>query len=214
VRPFIRPAEPIDVPPPMRAIMGWTDDEYRRAKAPTYPCLIDAKHVVAEAYDMPNVPMAVWIDEDGRIVRPAESAGASDGFRSLDRKTFTLDADVAAAGRSLRERYRSAIRDWVEHGAASRFALAPDAARERMTGPTETDVLAAASFRLGHYLRETGRDELAARWFDEAKRLCPDRWNYFRQALDLAEKGSASGPEFFAAVGALGDRTYYPELVL
>jgi len=214
VREFIRPAEPIDVPPPMRAIMGWSDEEYRRAKAPTYPCLIDTKHVVAEAYDMRNVPMAVWIDEEGTIVRPAEAAGASDGFRSLDRTTFTLDPDIAVAGRTLREKYRDAIRDWVENGAASRYALSPEAARDRLTVPSETDALAAASFRLGNYLLDSGRTDLAQHWFDEAKRLCPDRWNFFRQALHLKEKGSASGPEFFAAVGALGSRTYYPEIVL
>jgi hypothetical protein len=214
VRPFIRPAEPIDVPPPMREIMGWTAEEYRGARAPTYPCLIDAEHVVAELYDMPNVPMAVWIDEEGRIVRPAEPAGATDGFRALDRKTFTLAADIKEAGRASRARYLAAIRDWVERGQRSRFALAPEAARERIAGPSETDVLAAASFHLGCYLRDAGRPELAAAWFEAARRLCPDRWNYVRQALDLAEKGSASGPEFFTAVAALGDRPYYVPLRL
>ncbi|MBD5634626.1 MAG: hypothetical protein IAI49_09125 [Candidatus Eremiobacteraeota bacterium] len=198
----------------MRAIMGWTNDEYLKAKAPTYPCLIDEKHVVAELYDMANVPMAVWIDERGRIVRPAEPAGATDGFRKMDRTTFTLAPEVAAAGRSARARYVDAIRDWAEHGAQSRYALSPEVARERIAGPSETDVLGAASFRLGQYLREHGEGARAERWFDEAKRLCPDRWNYFRQALDLVEKGSASGPQFHAAVKALGDRRYYPEVDL
>jgi len=210
VRPFICPPEPIDVPPPMREIMGWTNEEYRGAAAPTYPCLIDEKHLVAELYDMPNVPMAVWIDEDGRIVRPAEAAGATDGFRSLDRTTFTLDEAIKAAGRAARARYVAAIRDWVAHGAASRYALSADEIRSRVAGPSETDVLAAATFRLAQFLRETGRTDRARVWFDEARRLAPDRWNYFRQALDLNEKGSASGPEFFAAVAALGPRPYYP----
>ncbi len=214
VRPFIRPAEPIDVPPPMREIMGWTSAEYRGAAAPTYPCLIDEKHVVAERYDMANVPMAVWIDEDGRIVRPAEPAGATDGFRSLDRTTFTLDETIKAAGRSARARYLAAIRDWVANGAASRYALSADEIRSRVPGPSESDVLAAATFRLAQFLRETGRPDRARIWFEEAKRLSPDRWNYFRQALDLNEKGSASGPEFFAAVAALGSRPYYPPVPL
>ena len=47
----------------------------RRAKT-TYVSLIDRDHVVADLYNMFNVPQAVWIDESGRVVRPAEVAGA------------------------------------------------------------------------------------------------------------------------------------------
>ena len=32
---------------------------------PTYPCLIDRNHHVAELYNMVNVPQATWIDEAG-----------------------------------------------------------------------------------------------------------------------------------------------------
>ena len=214
VRPFVRPAEPIDVPPPMRAIMGWTEDEYRGAKAPTYPCLIDERHVVAAAYDMPNVPMAVWIDEDGRIVRPAEPAGATDGFRSLDRATMTLPEDLARAGRAARARYRDAIRDWVAHGAESRYALSPEAVRARIAGPSEEDAFASACFALANLLRERGAHDLAAHWFSEAKHRCPERWNYVRQALDLQQKGAASGPEFVKALRELGERPYYARIDL
>ena len=210
VREFIRPALPIVVPPPMRQIMSWSAEQYDNASTPTYPCLIDEKHVVAQAYDMPNVPMAVWIDEDGRIVRPAEPAGATDGFRKMDRTTFTLPKDVADAGRAVRARYVAAIRDWVEHGAQSRYALSADEARERIAGPSQGDALAAASFRLAASLRERGEVERAKAWFDEARRLSPERWTFFRQALHLEEKGKASGPEFVAAVAALGERSYYP----
>ena len=38
-----------------------------KAAKPTYPCLIDRRHLVAELYDMVNVPTAVWIDERGKI---------------------------------------------------------------------------------------------------------------------------------------------------
>jgi hypothetical protein len=154
--------------------------------------------------------MAVWIDESGRIVRPAEPAGATDGFRKMDRTKFTLPKDVADAGRAVRARYVAAIRDWVENGARSRYALSEAEARERIAGPSQTDALAAASFRLGAFLRERGDAERAKPWFDEARRLSPERWTFFRQALQLEEKGKASGPEFLAAVAALGERSYYP----
>src|SRR5438094_7601258 len=60
------------------------------AAKPTYPCVIDRKHVVGELYDMINVPTAVWINEAGRIVRPSEPAGVTDAFRKMDTKTFAL----------------------------------------------------------------------------------------------------------------------------
>jgi tetratricopeptide (TPR) repeat protein len=211
VREFIRPAMPIDVPPRMRAIMGWSDADYERAAPPTYPCLIDEEHIVAERYAMPNVPMAVWIDEAGRIVRSAEPAGATDGFRRLDAGTMSLPDAVAQTGRTERARYVAAIRDWIENGSASRYALS-GAAAERAATFSDTDALAAASFRLGRFLRERGDGQRAKRWFDEAQRLAPDSWAYFRQALHLDEKGKASGPEFRARVAALGERRYYPEI--
>ena len=214
MRQFIRPAEPINVPGLFRAIMSWSDQDWDAAAAPTYPCLIDEKHVVADLYNMKNVPMAVWIDEEGRIVRPAEPAGATDGFRYMDRKTFTIPPEIVAAGRASRARYVAALRDWIEHGTQSRYALPEDVARDRVSGPSEMDALAAATFKLGQYLHEHGRPELAKRWFDEATRLCPDRWTYFRQALQLEEIGKASGPEFQAKLRTLGDRKYYEEIIL
>ena len=54
--------------------MGWNEDLWGRQSPPQYPCLIDESHRVAELYGMTNVPQAVWIDEEGNIVRPAESA--------------------------------------------------------------------------------------------------------------------------------------------
>jgi len=85
VKDWIRPAAPAQLPKELLDIMGWEENLSSRAALPTYPCLIDEKHIVAERYNMVNVPTAVWINESGRIVRPAESAGATDGFRTVDR---------------------------------------------------------------------------------------------------------------------------------
>ena len=65
------------------------------AANPTYPCLIDREHRVADLYGMVNVPEAVWIDERGRVVRPAEPAGAYQGFRRMDRVKREMPADAA-----------------------------------------------------------------------------------------------------------------------
>ncbi len=214
VRKWIRPPEPIVIPPPFQAIMGWEPEQYAAAAAPTYPCLIDERHLVADLYDMPNVPMAAWIDEAGRIVRPAEPAGATDGFRRMDRSTYTMPPDAVAEGRASRKRYVAAVRDWVQNGAESVYALSPEAARSRIAGPSATDALAAATFRLGQYFHERGETERAAPYFDEARRLCPDRWTFVRQALELQGTGKASGPDFVAALAALGNRNYYAPIDL
>jgi hypothetical protein len=51
-----------------------------QAKA-SYWQLIDTDHRLSDLYNLVNVPQAVWIDEQGRIVRPPETAGSTDHFR-------------------------------------------------------------------------------------------------------------------------------------
>lgn len=189
-----------------------TAGEWIRKANATYPALIDEQHVVAELYNMVNVPSAVWIDEAGRIVRSTETAGASDAFRSMDHTTFQLPADKIAELQTKRAVYLDALRDWAANGAASKHLLAPDEARRRLRGPSAQHALAAANFRLGVWLFEHGQAEAAQRWFHEAQRLRPESWNYKRQAWSLEEPGKAGGPEFWAAVDALGDKRYYPDI--
>jgi hypothetical protein len=180
---------------------------------PTYPCLIDQRHLVAELYDMVNVPTAVWIDERGRIVRPSEPAGVTDAFRTMDRKVFTMPPEALQELQTKREAYLDAIRDWVGNGAASRFALGESEVLRRMRTPGDDHVRAAANFRLGEYLFERGHRDAAQKYFDEAKRLRPESWNYKRQAWSLRDPSnplSASGPEFWSAVDSLGEGKFYP----
>lgn len=181
---------------------------------PTYPCLIDEQHVVARLYDMVNVPNAVWIDEQGQIVRATEPAGAGDGFRTMDRTTFKMAPEAIEDGRRRREVYTDALRDWVQHGAASRHLLDAVEARRRLAGPSEEHALAATHFRLGVWLYEHGEADAAQRHFHEAQRLRPESWAYKRQAWALEQPGLAGGPPFWAAVEALGERRYYPEIAM
>src|SRR5215471_21787839 len=48
--------------------------EFVDAAAPTHPSLLDVGHELAAKFGVVNIPNAVWIDEDGVIVRPAEPA--------------------------------------------------------------------------------------------------------------------------------------------
>jgi hypothetical protein len=214
VRDYIRPAQPQQIAPEILDVMGWNAADLERAAAPTYPNLIDEKHIVAELYNMNNVPMSVWIDEQGRIVRPAEPAGASDGFRTMDRATFKMATEVADQGRIARKRYVDALRDWVAKGAASEFVLSPDEIRARIQPPADHDAMATANFRLGQWLFSHGHADAARPYLLKARELSPECWHYFRQTLELEEVGKASGPDFFGAVDALGSRPYYPPVEL
>ena len=210
----IRCANIKDRPPMLARLMGWSDDLWARQAPPTYPCLIDEGHVVAELYNMRNVPQAVWLDEQGRIVRPVESAGTYDMVPHMDRSTFEVPDAAAAHGLEVRNTYIDALRDWVKSGAASRYVLPPDEIRRRMQGPKADDVVAANHVRLGRYLYAQGKLERAKHHFNEAVRLCPESWNYRRQSmmLDPERVGELNGgPDFFAAFDANRHLPYYPE---
>ena len=172
-----------------------------------YWCLIDTEHRVADLFGMVNVPQAVWIDEAGRIVRPAENAGSTDHFRLMDRTTRTLAPEHAEARLAARAAYLDAVRQWVLTG---RYALPADAARGRLPRITPEIALAQAHFRLGVWLRRHGREPEAEVHLAEASRLHPESWNMWRQAADLDEVGKASGEGFWRRVQALGEKAYYP----
>lgn len=161
---------------------------------------------------MINVPNAVWINEEGRIVRPTEAAGASDGFRAMDHTTFKMPEAAIAETRSVRRAYADGLRDWVERGAASSWVLSEAEALRRMQPATHEHELAATNFAMARYLHGQGKTAEAAGYFAEAVRLHPENWSYKRQAWALEDPTKAGGPEFWAAVDALGADRYYPEI--
>ncbi len=209
----IRATDIAERPEVLARLMGWSPALWQRQAPPTYPCLIDEAHVVADLYGMVNVPQGVWIDENGRIVRPPESAGTCDMVRHMDRATFEIPDPAAEQGFAVRNAYVDALRDWVRNGADSPYALPAKEVRRRLRGPAESDVLAATHVRLGRHLYASGALERAKHHFDAAVTLCPDKWNYRRQAMMLDPESIGelnAGPEFWAAVDAIGDQAYYP----
>ena len=179
------------------------------AAAPSYPCLIDRDHHLADLYNLVNVPQALWIDEAGRIVRPPETAGSTDGFRAMDRKTFTVPEAVVAERSRVKKAYIDAVRDWALVGAASRFVLDAGRAAAKLRLPEPAIAEAHARFRLGQHLLRHGHAAQAAVQFAQAIRLHPDSWTLWRQSAAKDERGLAAGPEFWARVDALGERPYY-----
>ena len=96
------------MPPQLAAVMGWNDSLWARQAPPEYPCLIDAGHVVAELYGMYNVPQAVWIDEQGRIVRPNTKPGLGITINEKAVKKHPFQQEIV-----LREFNRDgAVTDW------------------------------------------------------------------------------------------------------
>jgi hypothetical protein len=212
VEPWIRCTDLAERPDALRTLMGWSEEAWSRTAPPTYTCLIDEEHHVADLCGIKNVPEAVWIDEQGRIVRPAEPAGFGDNFRQMDPETFNLPEDEITRLDANRRLYWDAIRDWVHKGSESRFALSPEEVRAKLRRPSEEDVRAAAHARIGHHLLGQGDNDAAKRHFQEAVRLCPGKWNYRRQSMVLdpeliGELNTQDG--FYEATAALGGDSYY-----
>jgi hypothetical protein len=179
------------------------------AAKPSYPALIDRDHRLGELYGIVNVPQAVWIDEAGRIVRPAEAAGAYEGFRWMNRTTREMPEEVARRTAQAKATYLDAIRDWVRHGTRSPHALAADQARAHLPALTDDIVTAQALFRLGQALIRRGEVDEGNRRIREASRRHPDSWCIWRQGAGVTEQGLAAQPDFWRRVDALGERRYY-----
>lgn len=179
------------------------------AAKPTYPTLIDREHRLAELYGVVNVPQAIWIDEAGRIVRPAEAAGAYEGFRRMNRETRELPEEAARLTAQAKTTYFNAVRDWARRGTDSEHSLSAESARTRLPVLTEDMVMAQAMFRLGCSLLNRGEKEEGHRWLREASRRHPDSWCIWRQSAGVTELGLAALPDFWERVDALGDKRYY-----
>ena len=187
-----------------------------------HPSLIDAAHVVDELFGIVNVPSGVWIDEDGMIVRPPETAyprrpafldravkeddPAHVRERVLAIKKLRIDADT----------YMRALRDWVARGSQSSYALAPQEVVRRARPRSLEEATAAAHFEIGQHLYREGQPDAAIPHFRAAHQLHPDNWTYKRQAWTFVDP--LQGPndvydgDWLSDVGRIGAENYYPAL--
>lgn len=171
---------------------------YDRANA-TYTTLIDANHAVSSAYQFINVPMGIWVDEKGRVVRPAEPAWTSDQVMKI-----TSEKSIRTQG----EEYVAALGDWVRNGERSRYALSDEEFARRVKPRTVQEMEADASFKLAVWFHENGDNELAAKYWERAQALNPDDWNYHRQEWSF---GTDAGKKWMEKFQKL-DKPYYPAL--
>jgi hypothetical protein len=162
---------------------------------PSYTVLIDAEHLVSKLYNMVNVPTGVWIDEQGKIVRPNEVAFVDDKFRNLT----GLDSSI----------YLNALKDWAEKGSKSAYVMSPEKLQAKLGPPDTSANQASAEFGLGEQLYKSGHLADAIPHFKEAQRLNPKSWNYKRQAYKLSSE-SDYGTTFMQEVQkAGGGKVYY-----
>jgi len=161
-----------------------------------HTALIDQEHLVSKLYNMVNVPTAVWINEQGKIVRPNETAYVDDRLKHI----HGLESAP----------YVAALRDWAEKGERSAYVWSEDRLRERLAAPDSNWPQATAEFGLAEYLYKAGHLPEAILHFKAAQRLNPDSWNYKRQAWLLSDSQRDYGTTFREEVAKLNGKRYYP----
>jgi peroxiredoxin len=209
-----------------------TDTEAARpwhdASNATHPSLVDPEHHLVASFGVTNVPFALWIDEEGTIVRPAEVAFApaprdpTGGYEEqasiVEQLPERLRKVVAAISpsRDDTDRYPDALRDWARNGSTSRYALPAEEVVERSRPRPAEFGLAAAHFELGQHLHRAGFPRDAVAHFQEAHRLDPTNWSYQREALSLADPdwGPVYERDLLQEVELVGTETFYPPLDL
>jgi hypothetical protein len=165
------------------------------AARPAHPALIDTRHVVADLYNMVNVPTAVWIDERGRLARPNDVAFGTDTFRHI--------TGIEAA------RHVGLLRGWVRGEVA---ALGEAETRSRLTLPGDADQQARAAFGLGQWFFEQNRPAAASRHFARAGELAPHDFTIRRGTMPMRGL-DPMGPAFRSMLGQwtqAGHRYYRP----
>ncbi len=201
----------------------------------THIAVVDEGHVIDEMFGIVNVPMAVWIDEDLNVVRPAEFAWPGEvegaGQAQLPDEIPERMMNMAATAARItvdREFSLNAVRDWAANGSDSTYVLEPHAVLEGSVARGTDQSAAAAHFELAQQLHRDGAIDAAINHFRAAHSLDPTNWTYKRQAWELASRvegplarfwqGPVPGAEdewpyegdWLTDISASGPENYYP----
>jgi len=160
------------------------------AAGSTHPSLIDRSHYMDARFGVTNIPQVIWIDENGTIVRPPER-GSPMPVGEAALRTVEL-----VGGMAERERYVATVKDWVEKGADSRYALPTDQVVARSPDRPRAVSEAVAHFELAQYRwRQEGFSERAIAHFNAAHELQPDNITYKRQAYSALAVSRSGGDD-------------------
>jgi hypothetical protein len=134
----------------------------------TYPVLIDRDHLLAEHYGIVNIPTTIWINEQGRIVRPPAIAPADDKFRDFTKVDSSL--------------HHTALRRWVRDGVTP---MTDAEIRARQEEPDADVQQARAERRLAVHLLRRGDTDHAQAHLAAALTLAPNDWTIQRGSMPL-----------------------------
>ena len=146
-----------------------------------------------------NVPMGVWIDEQGRVVRPAEPAWTSSRTDTFGGKPLAIEGEL----------YVAALRDWVTNGDKSQYVLSDEEFARRVKARSPAEMEADASFKLAVWFQQAGKVELAAKYFERAQTLNPDDWNYHRQEWSFTPQEAGKNAQLERPLRANRGTTQY-----
>ena len=149
------------------------------ATAPDLTVLIDRYFVVAERFGIVNVPATVWIDEDGRIVRPADTAMGDDRFRAFAH----IDSAV----------HHDHLRAWVT---TNQRDLNDAQVAEHMVLPTADVQQARLHQRLAVFLHDRGDEDGMNEHLATAQALAPHDWVIRRGSMPMQGKDPFGMPFF------------------
>ncbi|MCW2544262.1 MAG: Redoxin domain protein [Frankiales bacterium] len=138
------------------------------------PTAVDLEHRLSDLFGIVNVPSTVWLDEDGRVVKPPTIAPGDDQF---------IDWTKVSA-----DEHHDALRNWVRTGELPPTSEPAD----------DEDVRAARTERrLAAWLHRHGHLELAEQHFAAAIAKAPLDFSIVRASMPLRGK-DPFGEEFFA----------------
>ena len=143
--------------------------------------------------------MGIWIDERGRVVRPAEPAWTTNQSMKFGEKSISTEGEI----------YVAALRDWVKNGDHSAYALSDEEFARRAKPRSAAEMEADASFKLAVWFHESQNKELAEKYWARAQQLNPDDWNYYRQDWSFAP--TEAGKKWREKFQKL-EHPYYPKL--
>jgi len=136
------------------------------------PVAIDPDHRVSDVFGIVNVPSTVWLDEDGRVVKPPTIAPGDDQFADY--------TEVSSAA------HHEALRTWVNGGGVP-VADEPD--------DREAVRTARAERRLAAWLHRDGDTAAAARHFQAAIDLVPLDFSIRRSSMPARGQDPFVGEE-------------------
>jgi hypothetical protein len=137
------------------------------------PTAVDPEHRLSDVFGISHVPSTVWLDEDGRVVKPPTLSPGDDQFQE-----FTQVES---------ERHHEALRRWVTEGELPDVAPPADSVEVRA---------ARAERRLAAWLHRHGHTELAEEHFRAAVDLAPLDFSIRRGSMPLRGQ-DPFGAEFF-----------------